>query len=190
MVVMCMASVVCQAQVGKSFFRNELQLSGGLNLCGAVEMESAYSFLFNKYMGATLGLTILNTSSELLLHMLGLSEYYDDYRYYEYDGESAFLLRPALRICFPLVKDEEGDLIVLNVEPGVFLDLAPNEDRRPIERKHTYEKLFFHLKGYLAMDLNHCQLSLGCGFSNFGIDKYLPKKINYVSLLATISYRF
>jgi hypothetical protein len=97
----------------------------------------------------------------------------------------AIQLRPALRFRFPLLKEKNNDIILFNVEPGMFINLVPNETLTfayeytylPIIPPTRYEKIknkggdifSFHFKGYVSADLDNFMLSAGYAWSNFDI---------------------
>ncbi len=182
---------IAYAQQEKDFYHHEFHLTGGLNSQSAFEFEPAYSFLFNKYLGVTLGMSVFDYSFDLIdfvARMVGVESYYDDYDHY-YDINMALFLRPAVRFRFPLIKDEVGDLLFLNIEPGAFLNIASN-NHGSYSSKFTNEKLFVHLKSYLTMAFDRWQVAAGCGLSNFDASGNHRDKLKTISFLVSLSYCF
>jgi hypothetical protein len=186
---------LCFAQLEK-FYRHELQFTSGLNTQPAFEMEFGYSFLFNQYIGATLGLHAMDQSlnrlfcnnskedrSLLQTIFCGSCDEYDFWRnreQYKREYGSALLIRPAVRLRLPLFKESGEDVLVFNMETGLFFSLIPNEtltyrdDRSGDYNKKSVKNkggrwLYYHLKGYLTIDLDRLLLSAGYSFSDFDI---------------------
>ncbi|MDR3142013.1 MAG: hypothetical protein LBU37_09860 [Tannerellaceae bacterium] len=165
------------------FYRNEVQLTSGLNTQSAVEMEIAYSFLLNPYAGVTLGINAMDQSSRrmfcssssddrnlLQTIFCGSCDGYDLWLYreeYKREYARALLVRPAVRLRLPLFKESGEDMFVFNMESGLFLSLIPNE-RLTIKNKGG-RWLYYHLKGYLSIDLDQFLFSAGYSFSDFDI---------------------
>lgn len=182
-ILLSVVAVLCCAQSDDDKFKsNELQLSAGFNSQSAFEAEFAYSHLFNRYIGITSGLNIMDQTFDLFTDiLLGRDDdYYDTYHPYRDRDETAVLLRAAARFRIPLLADSGYDLLALNIEPGTFISLLKNE-------RGTF---FPHVKSYLTLEFEKWQFSAGCGFSNFSMSESHRNKLNTVSVLATVSYRF
>jgi hypothetical protein len=164
-------------------YRHEVQLTSGLNTQSAFEVEVAYSFFLTPYVGVTLGLNGMDQSFErmfcsgsredrsLLQNILCNS--CDDYDFwlhreeYKWQYGSALSARPAVRLRLPLFKESGEDALVFNMENGLFLSLIPNETLTIKNRGGRW--LYYHLKGYLTVDLGRLQVSAGYSFSDFDI---------------------
>jgi hypothetical protein len=190
-----MIPLLCFAQLEK-FYRHELQFTSGLNTQSAFEMEFGYSFLFNHYIGVTLGLHAMDQSfnrlfcnnnkedrsllQTILCGSCDESDFWWNREQYKREYGSALLVRPAVRLRLPLFKESGEDVLVFNMETGLFFSLIPNEtltyrdDRSgDYNRKSVKNKdgrwLYYHLKGYLTIDLDRLLLSAGYSFSDFDI---------------------
>ncbi|MDH6306928.1 hypothetical protein M2459_003572 [Parabacteroides sp. PF5-5] len=188
-----LCSTLCYGQTDK-FYRHEAQFTSGLNTQEAFEMELAYSFLFNKYIGITVGLNMMDQSYQRMM-CSGAEDYnlfqsllcgcddYDDYLFWEsrkVEYASALLFRPAVRFSYPLLKESGDDVLFFNMETGLFMSLIPNE-RLTFDREDGYygnsttvknrggEWLFYHLKSYLSLNLDRFLVSVGYSISNFDI---------------------
>jgi hypothetical protein len=178
------------------FYRNEAQLTSGFNTQSAFEIEIAYSFLFNQYAGITLGLDMMDQSfrrlfcnsnredmslfRSLVCGSCDEDDLWLNSEQYKREYGSALLVRPAVRLRLPLFKESGEDVLVFNMETGLFFSLIPNETLTYQDGKRGYygEKsiknkdgrwLYHHLKGYVSMDLDRVQLSAGYSFSDFDI---------------------
>jgi hypothetical protein len=192
---MAMIPSICFAQK-EMLYRHEVQFAGGLNSQSAYEIELGYSFLFNRYIGATLGLHAMDQSFNRLFCnsskedmsffqflLCGSCDEDDNWWYreqYKREYGSALLVRPALRLQLPLFKESGEDVLVFNMETGLFFNLIPNETLTFRDDKAGYYNevsvknrggrwLYYHLKGYLSINLDRFQLSAGYSFSDFDI---------------------
>lgn len=196
--MLMMLPSLCFAQAD-SFYKHEAQFTGGLNSQSAFEMELGYSFLFNRYIGVTLGLNMMDQSferafcndiDERSLFQSLLCGCYDDDNWitreqYKKEYAHALLVRPAIRLRLPLFKESGEDVLVFNMETGLYFNLIPNE--RLTYRNNEYdtpnryhntsqsiknkggEWLYYHLKSYLSIDMERFRISAGYSFSDFDI---------------------
>ncbi|MDR0748704.1 MAG: hypothetical protein LBF62_03930 [Tannerellaceae bacterium] len=164
-------------------YRNEVQLTSGFNTQAAFEMEIAYSFFLTPYAGITLGLNAMDQyfnrmfcngddEERSLLQTLfcGTCDGYDLWLHreeYKRQYANALLARPAVCLRLPLLREAGEDALVFNMESGLFLSLIPNE--RLTVRNKGGRWLYYHLKGYLSIDLDQFRFSAGYSFSDFDI---------------------
>jgi hypothetical protein len=177
-----MIPVIGFGQVRESY-RHEVQLTSGLNTQSAFEMEVAYSFFLTPYVGVTLGLNAMDQSFErmfcngskedrsllqtILCGTCDESDFWLHREDYKRQYGSALLARPAARFRLPLFKESGEDVLVFNMESGLFLSLIPNETLTIKNRGGRW--LYYHLKGYLTVDLGRWQVSAGYSLSDFDI---------------------
>lgn len=196
--MLTMIPSVCFAQMER-FYKHEIQFTGGLNSQSAYEMEVAYSFLFNKYMGITFGLNGMDQSFErvfcnnegdyTLFQTLLCGNCYseDDWRskeQYKRAYANALLVRPAIRLRLPVFREDGEDILVFNMETGLLFSLIPNmrltywdsgfdnsynDSGTGTVKNKGGEWLYYHLKGYLSIDLDRFLISVGYSFSDFDI---------------------
>lgn len=184
---------LCFAQP-EGLYKHEVQFTGGLNSQSAYEMELAYSFLFNQYVGVTFGLNMMDQSFDRMFcngggdrtffQSLFCDCNYDDWLYGEANRRqyaSAILVRPAMRLRLPIFKEAGEDVLLFNVETGLFFNLIPNERLTYGNDKNEYwsetksvknkggEWLYYHLKGYLSINIDRFLISAGYSFSDFDI---------------------
>jgi hypothetical protein len=166
-------------------FQHEFQFIAGVNSHQAFEIEPAWSLMYRKTAGITVGLNFMG-------QMFDNTHYYTDNNpqwVVTIGQRKAFtaLLRPALRFRFPVLRQGGENLLYLNVEPGVFINLIPNrrlrfdfvDTRDPISSyipmqsqrvSNTGGRTFFcHAKSYLSMDIDNCSVSAGFAYSDFDI---------------------
>jgi hypothetical protein len=169
----------------KSFLRHEFQFTLGANSHQAMEIEPNYSFMFNKFIGFTTGINFM-------------AQMFDNTHYYSEDAKqwavadglrkaSTFLFRPALRLRFPLFKEDGENIIYFNMEPGAFINLIPNSTLRfdlieihnPVSKdlpsaskritNEGGQVFFYHVKGYFSADFDGWIASAGFAYSDFDI---------------------
>jgi hypothetical protein len=119
----CLSISLLNAQE-KSFRKHEFQFTLGANSHQAIEIEPNYSLMFNRYTGFSAGLNIM-------------TQMFDNTHYHSHNANLwvisedtgkafTFLLRPALRLRFPVVRENGENIIYFNMEPGAFINLIPN----------------------------------------------------------------
>ncbi len=204
------------SQYPDEFLRNELQVTGGINSQSAWELETGYSVFLSRFFGFTIGLNVMSQDFsywvDYLLNNRSFDErtVWDDQQY-----ASAVLLRPAVRLSLPLMKEVEKDAWMLNLEAGPLFHLFPNETRYYTELNYPYldyitvknkgaKALFHHVKGFLTIPFNKLHFAVGYYFSNFDLyngqrnmivdgrawNESLPKKKNLHSFFVSFGYRF
>lgn len=156
---------VAAQQIEARWLRQEVRLAAGLNSYLALEVEPSYSFMFHKNVGIVGGLKCVQEIVDNLRYNLTSSSLYE-WRVNGRRKVSALLLRPALRLRYPIV----GEDIFITIEPGVLLNLIPNEklefaymNTETIELPHRYEYrrnkggdvLFYEVKGYFSLYFDH-----------------------------------
>jgi hypothetical protein len=180
--VLMMVPSLCFGQVA-GFYRHDVQLTSGFNTQSAFEIEMAYSFLLTPYIGVTFGLNVMDQSFErmfcnnskedrsLLQTILCGSCDESDFWLYREDYKRAYanalLARPAVRFRLPLFKESGEDVFFFNIESGLFLSLIPNETFTVKNKGGRW--LYYHLKGYLSINLDRLLVSAGYSFSDFDI---------------------
>jgi hypothetical protein len=177
-----MLPFLCIAQEDDSkLYKHEFQIMAGTNSQQAAELEPAYSYMFSSNIGIIAG---LNFMMQLFDNVHPLT---DNLFHWQATQERvlAIQFRPALRFRFPLLREGNNNILLLNIEPGVFINLQPNETLRfayvneyrpylpPSGHKSIKnsggEIISYQGKGYLSVDFDSFQLSLGYAFSNFDI---------------------
>ncbi|GHT30115.1 hypothetical protein AGMMS49574_08810 [Bacteroidia bacterium] len=178
----CLLPFLCIAQEYDSkTFKHEFQIMVGFNSQQAAELEPAYSYMFMPNIGVITGVNLMLQ----LFEKNPLST--DDSFHWKATQERALAiqLRPSLRFRFPLLREENNSIILLNIEPGVLINLIPNEtltfayinDYYPFVPPAKYESIknkggetiSYQAKGYLSVNFNYFQVSIGYAYSNFDI---------------------
>jgi hypothetical protein len=141
--------------------------------------------MFNRYIGLTAGLN-------LMTQMFDNTHYNNNgaRQWVVADGSEkavACLFRPALRLRYPLFREDGENIIYFNIEPGAFINLAPNstvrfdliDNRNPASRHHPLASkritneggrvFFYHVKGYVSIDFDDWMVSAGFACSDFDL---------------------
>ncbi|MDR2121018.1 MAG: hypothetical protein LBP64_09145 [Tannerella sp.] len=182
-VLMCTAAFPSNAQ--DRALQHEFQFNLGANSHQAYELELAYSLMYRKTVGITVG---LNTMQQTLKEVGYRIEDPLTYRWVitkKQRKAGDMLLRPALRFRFPILRQEGENVLYFNIEPGAFISLNPNKTLRfdyvdmhnpahlPIKREKATNAggrtLFYHIRGYLTFDIGRYMVSAGFGYSDFDI---------------------
>lgn len=167
----------------------------GFNNQNALETELSASYLFGKYVGATVGFNIYGEAGDYMRQILwnwfedavlGIDRE-DEY----YDCESGWyvnklLLRLAIRFRMPVVTIFEDWYLSLNTEPGLYINLTPNDRVRADRyRKHTdwnhtsyrdrYVRnkggnvVFWNIKSFFELQADRVVVSAGYLLSNMDL---------------------
>lgn len=166
-------------------FQHEFQFNFGENSQQALELEFAYSFMYRKTAGITLGLNNMGQISNPFYHFREGPNIYKWVVAGSQRNAFTVLLRPALRFRFPILRQEGENVLYFNIEPGAFINLIPNKTLRfdyidmfnviyyPLAHEEVAgtggRSLFYHVKGYLTFDVDNCMFSAGFGYSDFDI---------------------
>ena len=165
------------AQEQKQSYRHEAQLTAGMNSYCALEIEPSYSFMFHKYIGIVGGVrAVAEVVDDLRYPIVSPKPY--DWRISRRRTVSTVLLRPALRLRFPILAED----IFFAVEPGLLLNLIPNEEiefayknmvtiEPPLRYKSVRNKdgevCSYEVKGYFSLHFDRWSVIAGYGLSNY-----------------------
>lgn len=98
------------------------------------------------------------------------------------------LLRPAFRFRIPLVRQNETDIFVLNIEPGIYLPLSSEKRKSNILVEHLSKKrmdwMYTSLKTSITLDLCPIFLSIGYSMTDFShqVDKYRLTHAGFIQI--------
>lgn len=168
------------AQPESKRFKNELQLTAGLDSYLAFEIEPSYSYMVHKNVGVKVGMRCVGEVVDNLRYDL-VGGPVHQWRVSEKRKIATVLFSPALRLRLPLVDDWFSFI----TEPGILLNLIPNEKVEfAYINTETFEVfpsnfrtvknagggiLFYHLKSYFSMIFDNWGMSVGYDFSTFDI---------------------
>ncbi|OAV63288.1 hypothetical protein Barb6XT_03195 [Bacteroidales bacterium Barb6XT] len=187
--LLCGISLAGTSQEEK-FRRHEFQFTAGINTHEACELEPCYSFMYNNYVGVSIGLTAMRqiwshvfsypTGDHTAAWMLSGNQ----------EKAGAALLRPSVRFRIPVIKDGTSNFLALHIEPGLFVNLYPNETLRfslykiapsgvllqggyALSEEKIRNKggscLSPHIKSYLTLWIDRYLVSAGYSYSSFDI---------------------
>lgn len=173
----------------------DVAMTLGFNNQNALETEVSTSYMFGRYIGATLGLNIYGESGDYMRKILW--NWFEDVvlgddreeDYYDSDAEwyiNKLLLRPAVRFRMPMVRVFEDWVVSLNAEPGLYINLLPNDRvnvdryRYPSDGRHTPcrdryvwnkggDVVFWNIKSFFELQANRVVVSAGYLLSNIDI---------------------
>lgn len=144
----------------------EINILGGINGNGYLEVEPSYSYMFSRNLGVTGGVNF----------MFGTA---DDDKFNNITGEferklldiRTLLFRPAIRFRFPVARQNNAELFALNIEPGLYIPIGseeykPNSIADMLGNKKM-DWCYLNLKTYLTLDLCPIFLSIGYAVTDF-----------------------
>jgi len=174
--------------------KSDIVTTIGYNNQNALETEVSTSYLFGKYIGATIGLNIYGEEGDYMRKILWnwfedvVFGIHDDDEYYDCESGryiNKLLLRPALRFHIPVIKVFDDWYLSLNAEPGLYINLTPNDRVRadryrnhmdwdhPSRDRYVRNRggnvLFWNVKSFLELQANRVVISAGYLLSNMDL---------------------
>ncbi|MDR0836294.1 MAG: hypothetical protein LBN11_06945 [Tannerella sp.] len=199
-------------------FRSEWQVNASLNSNAEWEVEPEYVLMFNTCLGVCAG---FGMRSEFDIDYNPVSEKTRPLGWYISTDNwrvRKLLIRPAMKIRFPILKEAQKPVLWFNMEPGLLFVPFPNETltvtyshsdlfspgRYKKIHNHKGDILYGQINNSISLDLDIFQLSLGYSISNYdlyggrrnivvdgaSINSLIPKRHLTHSIFVSISSDF
>lgn len=163
----------------------EINLSGGLNNNGYLEIEPSYTYMLSRHLGVTAGINAVFGSADDNIFNTITGEYEQTFI-----DIQTLLFRPAVRFRFPIAYQNKEELFALNIEPGVYIPVG-NEKYKPNIIADQFQLgnkkmdwLYLNLKTMITLDIRPLFLSIGYTVTDFShqVDKFRLTHTGFIQL--------